>query len=91
LYSRFTAPVLIAKELGGGLRCCIDYQDIISKTIMTHYPFPLIIETLNLSGQARIYTKLDVQGAYNLLRVKKGDENRLAFGTRYAIYMPTVM
>jgi hypothetical protein len=46
---------------------------------------------LNLRGKARIYTKLDVQGAYNLLSVKKGDEHKLAFRTRYGLYEPTVM
>jgi hypothetical protein len=46
---------------------------------------------LNLLGKARIYTKLDVQGAYNLLRVKEGDEHKLAFQTRYGLYEPTVM
>jgi len=89
--SRFDAPVLFAKNPGGGLRFCIDYRDINSKTIKNRYPPPLIKETLNLLGKARIYTKLDVQGAYNLLRVKEGDEHKLAFHTRYGLYEPTVM
>jgi hypothetical protein len=40
---------------------------------------------------ARIYTKLDVRGAYNLVRVKEGDEHKLAFRTRYGLYEPLVM
>jgi len=68
--SPFAAPVLFAKKPEGGLRLCIDYRDINSKTIKNRYPLPLIKETLNLLGKARIYTKLDVTGAYNLLRVK---------------------
>jgi len=89
--SPFAAPVLFAKKLGGGLRFCIDYRDINSKTIKNRYPLPLIKETLNLLGNARIYTKLDVRGAYNLLRVREGDEHKLAFRTRYGLYEPTVM
>jgi hypothetical protein len=46
---------------------------------------------LNLLGKARIYTKLDVQGAYNLLRVKEGDKHKLALRTRFGLYEPTVM
>jgi hypothetical protein len=38
-----------------------------------------------------MYAKLDVRGAYNLLRVKEGDEYKLAFRTRYGLYEPTVM
>jgi hypothetical protein len=51
----------------------------------------LIKDTLNLLGKAQIYTKLDVQGAYNLLSVKDGDEHKLAFWTLYGLYGPTVM
>jgi len=89
--SPFAAPVLFAKKPGGGLRLCIDYQNINSKTIKNRYPLPLIKETLNLLGKAKIYIKLDVAGAYNLLRVKEGDEHKLAFRTRYELYEPTVM
>jgi hypothetical protein len=45
---------------------------------------------LNLLGEARIFTKLDVRGAYNLLRFKEGDEHKLAFRTTYGLYEPTV-
>jgi len=65
--SSFAAPVLFAKTPSGGLRFCIDYRDINSKTIKNQYPLPLIKEILNLLGKAKIYTKLDVRGAYNLL------------------------
>ena len=46
---------------------------------------------MNFLAKARIYTKPDVRGAYNLLRVKEGDEHKLAFRTRYRLYEPTVM
>jgi hypothetical protein len=89
--SPFAAPVLFAKKPEGGLWFCIDYRDINSKTIKNRYPLPLIKEILNLLGKARIYTKLDVRGAYNLIRVKEGDEHKLAFRTRYGLFEPTVM
>jgi hypothetical protein len=60
LSSPLAAPVLFAKTAGGGVRFCIDYRDINSKTITNRYPLPLPMETLNLLGNARIYTKLDV-------------------------------
>jgi hypothetical protein len=72
--SPFAAPVFFAKKPGRGLRFCIDYRDINSKTIKNRYPLPLIKETFNLLGKARIYMKLDVRGAYNLLWVKEGDD-----------------
>ena len=55
------------------------------------YFLPIIKETLNLLGTARIYTKLDVRGAYNLLPGKEGDERKLAVRTWYGLFEPTVM
>ena len=46
---------------------------------------------MNLLGKVRIYTQLDVRGAYNLLLVKEGDQHKLAFQTRYGLFEPTVM
>ena len=89
--SPFAAPVLFARKSDGGLRFCIDYRNINSKTIKNRYPLPLIEETFNLLGKAKIYMKLDVRGAYNLLRVKEGDEHKLAFRTRYGLFKPSVM
>jgi hypothetical protein len=34
---------------------------------------------------------LDVRGAYNLVRVKEGDEHKLAFRNRYGLFEPLVM
>jgi len=64
--SPVATPVLFAKKPDGGLQFCIDYRDINSKTIKNRYPIPSIQKTLNLLWRAKIYTKLDVRGAYNL-------------------------
>jgi len=52
--SPFVSPVLFAKKPDGGLRFCIDYRDMNSKTIMNRYPLLLIEETLNMLGKAGI-------------------------------------
>jgi len=89
--SSFAAPVLFAKKLDGGLQFCIDYWDINSKRIKNPYPLPLIKKTLNLLRKAKVYTKLHMRGAHNLLRVKEADECTLVFQTRYGLFEPTVM
>ena len=38
-----------------------------------------------------IYTKHDVRGGLNFLRVKEEDEYKLAFQTRYGLFEPTDM
>ena len=37
------------------------------------------------------FTVLDLQGAYNLIRIKKGEEQKTAFRTCYSYYKYTVM
>jgi len=41
--------------------------------------------------EARIFTKLDLCGAYNLIRIKEGDEYKTAFRTRYGQFEYWVM
>jgi hypothetical protein len=89
--SPYAAPCLFAKKPDAGLRLCIDYCDIHSKTVKIRYPLPLIKETLDLLAGARIYTKLDVRGAYNLVRGKEADEHKLTFSTRYGLFKQLVM
>ena len=42
-------------------------------------------------AQARIVTKLDVRGAYNLIRMNEGDEWKMAFKTQYGLFESLVM
>ena len=42
-------------------------------------------------AQARVFTKLDVRGAYNFIRMKEGDKWTRAFRTRYGLFESLVM
>ncbi|XP_053574735.1 sodium- and chloride-dependent neutral and basic amino acid transporter B(0+)-like [Bombina bombina] len=57
----------------------------------TTYPLPLIPELIERLHGSSIYTKLDLRGAYNLIRVRSGDEWLTAFRTRYGLFEYTVM
>jgi len=89
--SPFWAPLIFANKPDGGLRFCIDHCDITGITISNRYPLPSIWEIFYLLEGAKIYTKLDVRGAYNLLRVTEWDDDKLAFRTWYGLFKPTVM
>ena len=55
------------------------------------YPLPLISDLLDASGRAQIYTKIDLQHAYHLVRIAKGDEWKTAFRTHYGSFEWLVM
>lgn len=85
------APILFVKKKDGSLRMCVDYRGLNKVTKKNRYPLPLISGLLEQLGRARIFTKIDLRGAYNLVRVKEGDEWKTAFRTRYGHFEYNVM
>jgi hypothetical protein len=59
--------------------------------VRNQYPLPLIAQLIaNLSG-AHIFSKVDVCQGYNNIRIKKGDEWKAAFKTKFRHWEPLVM
>jgi len=85
------APVLFVKKSDGSLRLCVDYRGLNEITVKNRYPLPLIQETLTRLSKARWFTKLDLRGAYNLVRIAEGEEWKTAFRTRYGHFEYNVM
>lgn len=89
--SSCASPILFARKKDGSLRLCVDYRRLSTLTIKDRYPLPLIQESLNRLRSAKIYSKIALRGAYNLIRIKEGDEWKTAFKTRYGLFEYTVM
>ena len=85
------APILFVKKKDGTLRLCVDYRGLNRITTKNRYPLPLISEALDRLSGAKYFTKLDIRLAYNLIRIKKGDEWKTAFRTRYGHFKYYVM
>ncbi|KAH6581339.1 hypothetical protein BASA61_009118 [Batrachochytrium salamandrivorans] len=76
---------------GGDLRLCMDYRALNQITIKDQYPLPLISDLLGTLGGNRYFTTLDLRGAYELLRIKAGDEHKTAFLTKFGQFEFRVM
>uniref|UniRef100_A0A4W5RN65 ribonuclease H n=1 Tax=Hucho hucho TaxID=62062 RepID=A0A4W5RN65_9TELE len=74
------------KKKDGGLRPCIDYRGINQITVRYSYPLPLIASAIKSMHGARFFTKLDLRSAYNLVRIREGDEWKTAFITTSGHY-----
>jgi hypothetical protein len=85
------APILFVKKGDGSLRLVTDYRSLNEGTIKNRYPLPLVRETLMRLSKATYFTKLDVRGAYNLIRMADGEEWKTAFRTRYGLFESLVM
>ena len=80
-----TSPIassfFFIKKKDGGLRPCIDYRALNQVSKSYPYPLPLVPVALEQLQGAQYFTKLDLRSAYNLIRVKEGDEWKTAFLT----------
>ena len=85
------SPILFVKKKDGSLRLCVDYRRLNDITIKNRYPLPLIGDLLDQLRHAKIYTKIDLRGAYNLLRIAPGEEWKTAFRTRFGLFEYRVM
>lgn len=91
LPSSFPAEAGIFFEKYGTLRPCVYYRAFNKITIKNRYPVPLIPELFQRFQTARIFTKLDLRGAYNLVRIWEGDEWMTAFRSRFGHFEYLVM
>ena len=67
-------PVLFQKKKDGSLRLCIDYKKLNEVTVRNSYPIPLITDIIERVKGAKYFSKLDLRSAYNLIRIREGDE-----------------
>ncbi|KAH9244937.1 hypothetical protein BASA81_017611 [Batrachochytrium salamandrivorans] len=84
------APCFFVKQKDK-LRLCMDYRGLNKNTIKDRNPIPLISEMLRTLSIGKVFTTLDLRGAYNLLRIKEGDEPKTAFITKYGQFEFLVM
>ena len=69
----------------------IDYQGLNDITVKDRYPLPLIASAFELLEGATVFTKLDLRNAYHLVRIREGDEWKMAFNTPTGHYEYLVM
>jgi len=86
-----TSPVHFVAKKDGKRRMVQDYRHINQWTIKNGYSLPLIVDILDGVGKRKVFTKLDLRWGYNNVRIKEGDEWKVAFTTHIGAYEPTVM
>ena len=89
--SPMASPFFFVNKKDGKLRPCQDYQYLNEHTVKNAYPLPLISELLDKLKGAKHFTKLDVRWGYNNIRIRDGDQWKVAFKTNKGLFKPTVM
>lgn len=84
-------PVMFVPKKNGKLRLVVDYRRLNEITKKDRTPLPLTNELKDRLIDKKWFTALDLKGAYNLIRMKEGDEWKTAFRTKYGLYEYLVM
>jgi hypothetical protein len=79
------SPVFFVKK-DGALRFIQDYQALNAMTMKNWYPLPLIYNLINCLKGAQFFTKLNVQGGFNNIRIQEGDEWKAVFHTNQGLF-----
>ena len=86
-----TLPVFFVLKKDGKKRMVQDYRYLNSWTVKNNYLLSLILDLIDSIGKQRVFTKMDLHWGYNNVRIKEGDEWKVAFSTPEGSFEPTVM
>ena len=86
-----TLPVFFVGKKDRGKHMVMNYRRLNKQTIKNNYPLPLITDLVDSMGNKRVFTKMDLQWGYNNVRIKKGNEWKVAFTTHVRSYEIVVM
>jgi len=84
-------PVLFVPKKSGELRLCMDYRKLNKWTKRNAYPLPRISAVFEAMKGAVVFSKFDLKSAYNLVRIREGDEYKTAFNTKFGHFEHLVM
>ena len=84
-------PTFFVPKSGGQHRMVVDFRRLNAATVPDAYPLPLISQITNELSKARYFTKLDLCGAYQLLRIAEGYKHLTTFRTQFGMFESPVV
>ena len=91
LKSPQTSPVFFVGKKDGGKYMVMDYHRLNKQIVKNNYPLPLITDLVDAMGNKKLFAKMDLQWGYNNVRIKEGDEWKVAFTIHMGSFEPVVM
>ncbi|CCO34526.1 hypothetical protein RSOLAG1IB_09741 [Rhizoctonia solani AG-1 IB] len=89
--SPISSPIMFVPKKDGSYRLVVDYRKLNTRSKKNVYPLPRPDNLMSKLRRAKLFTKLDLCWGYNNIRVKKGDEWKTVFRTKYGLFKTLVM
>ena len=65
---------------------CLDFRGLNEQTVKNRYPLPRIDELFDKLQGASVFSSIDLQSAYNQVRLKPEDVPKTAFTTPFGLF-----
>lgn len=89
--SPWSSPLHMVKKANGSWRPCGDYRALNNITIPDRYPLPFIQDVTSILHKKTIFSKIDLQRAYQQIEVNSEDIKKTAIITPFGLFEFTKM
>ncbi|KAG3079859.1 hypothetical protein PI124_g20069 [Phytophthora idaei] len=89
--SPWASPVLMIRKCDGGLRFCIEYRKLKAVTVKDSYPMPLIDDILDVLGNAKLFSTMDIASGYWNVPMDPNSIEKTGFTSEFGLYEWLVM
>lgn len=89
-HCKWASPIVVAPKPDGSIRICADCKVTINKYVKTeHYPLPLVDDLLASLANFKVFSVLDMAGAYQQLEVTEDCRELLTINTQRGLFQYT--
>ena len=89
--SEWSSPMVLVKKKDGSLRLCVDYRKLNQQSQGDAYPMPRIDDLIDLVGQSKFISTLDLTRGYWQVPVADESKPQTAFSTTFGLFQYNVM